>query len=293
MTAPKSELVHPCINRTSKSVSLDRFSTLEMLLPMYQCGVCFVSKPKKTEWLCAALSETLEIHPGFLPYALAADMVIMHSRRVVYTSTHIDAYTLPNGTVLKNFIHTENGFLSSYDNKCPGNYLFIVSGFAIHSSLYHVEREGAWDELVLTNSKFSALRSMVYSTILLVNPTQSIETNRGKMYLDLTPSVISDWLHAFLDTWNDFVRENPGVSVKSVYRTDTEVWYGSPSDHPDAVKLEGYPGLPVLLQYTRERMTDHFCWMFALIQMKTTDASKFVPSGKLIKFLLYFTLTVF
>ena len=245
----------------------------------YSCLLCPTGPSEKMVWVCAGLSEVCDLHPGFMDYKTANDFVIMHLNRVTDTMEFITEYELPNGNVIENFIRTGNGFLSCRLLQRPGTHLFMIPGLSQHSDLYKRGNVGCWSEWTTLNTRYSGLRSMVFSTVLLLNPGQVNCIQQGKMSFDLDPKVISTWFIPFVNTWSHFVERNPNVTINGLYVTDVGLYYGSPTDMDESHMLVGYTGLPLLLQHYRSVLTRLMSKIMGVGKQKPTDANVWVPAG--------------
>ena len=270
-----------CYTAIGKACTRDSFHDLAAVIAKYQCDYCPIATAQRLEWLCAAHSENLELHPGFLDFATSYDMLIAHAHHVTKDMQFIASHVLDNGLVMKNFIVTSNGFLSDTDLQKPGTKLFIVTGYAKHSKLYMRLNPGNWPEYSWNypNPNYAGVRAMVFSLALIVNPAQERDLLRGKMCLDFAPSILSSWCTVFLDCWNQFVELNPCTKVTDIYRTATGFCYGSPSDHADSQPLLLYRGLPLLLNYYHGRISAYVRRIVILSKMRVDDEDADVPSG--------------
>ena len=287
-TAPPDECVWRCHGFTNKKIYRESFAQLDSLLDKYWCAICKKDSPRM-KWTCAAVSENLDLHPGFLPFQTVLDIVVLHSAHVISTAVHVSEYELPNGTVLSDFYHTENGFLSDADMLKPGSVAFFITGISRHTKPYvRLLWDGAMREWNYPNHHYAFIRTHTYATILLLNPDQMINLNCGKLYLDIgvkeadekqlrpTPSL---WLKPFSTCWSQFVARNPHVTVECLYRTDHGIYYGSPTDSPDSYQLSGYRGLPLLLQYYRNRIAKLISTILVTGRMRLSDKEATVPPG--------------
>ena len=253
----------------------------------YWCTVCTKDSIRTMRWTCAAISENLDLHPGLLPFKSVLDMVVMHSAHVISTAVHVPEYTLPNGVILTNFYRTENGFLSDIDMVKPGSVAFFITGISRHTRPYtRLLSEGAMREWNYPNQQYGFIRTHVYSTILLLNPVQEINLNRGKLCLDIGTSTVNNvkvspslWLLPFSTCWSQFVERNPNTTIDTLFRTDTGIYYGSPSEDSEARRLSGYRGLPLLLHYFRNRIAKIISTILVTGRMRLTDKDAVVPSG--------------
>ena len=244
------------------------------------------------EWLCASLSEVLEFHPGYLDFGTSFDMLVSHSHVVTRSMEFVPSHTLPSGAVLKNFIFTDNGFLADTDLKKPGTKMFVITGYAKHSNLYHRLNPGDWFGFSWNypNPKYSGIRAMVFSFALIVNPAQERDLLRGKMSLDFHPDILSPWCKVFLDCWHLFVDSNPCTKITDIYRTATGLFYGSPTDHAESYGLESYSGLPILLSFYHDRLAAIVRQIIIVSKQRVTDVDAHVPLGKLLSFVTIFHL---
>ena len=263
---------------------------MDMLLEKYWCTVCRKDSLRTMKWTCAAISETLDLHPGLLPFKTVLDIVVLHSAHVISTAVHVPEYELPNGVIISNFYRTENGFLSDVDMLKPGSVSFFITGFTRHTRPYvRMLWEGAMREWNYPNQRFGFIRTHTYATILLLNPDQDINLNRGKLYLDIGVHEVDDkqlkptpslWLHSFSTCWSQFVERNPHAIVDGLYRTDCGLYYGSPTDSPISHRLSGYRGLPLVLQYFRNRIAKIISTILVTGKMRLSDKDACVPFGK-------------
>ena len=279
-TAPKPESwALSCYTLMGKTTSRDNFDSVLAVMEKYFCNVCPTDSAVKMDWLCATHSELLELHPGYLDFQTTQDMIILHAFHVIRNMKFVTGFTLPNGTVITNFIVTDNGILADNDLKKPGTKLFFVTGYAKHSDLYKLVNAGEWSEHYTWNVNYAGIRAKLFGFSLLLNPDQDRDLLRGKMALDFAPGILSDWCTAFLDCWQHFVTKNPCTKVTALYRTDTAVFYGSPSDHLDSYRLYGYAGLPLLLVNYHERLTYLVKRIIGVSKMTLKDKKTNVPSG--------------
>ena len=138
---------------------------------------------------------------------------------------------------------------------------------------------GEWSEHNTWNVNYAGIRAKLFSFSLLLTPDQDRDLLRGKMALDFAPNVVSSWCTAFLDCWQHFVTLNPGTKITSIYRTNTALFYGSPTDHPSSTRLFGYSGLPLLLVYFNDRLSFLVKRIIGVSKMKVSDRLANVPSG--------------
>ena len=282
-TAPKPDhWALGCYSGIGKTFTRDSFADLEAVLAKYSCDFCPIESTAKVNWPCAALSEILEMHPGYLDFGTSFDMLVSHARFVSRNMEYFAKYTMSNGTVLKNFIVTDNGFLADTDLTKPGTKLFMITGYAKHSSLYkrseHVDWMGfSWN---YPNPKYAGIRAMTFSLALLINPAQERDLLRGKMALDFHPDILSDWCTVFLECWYSFVDSNPCTKVTEIYRTHTDLYYGSPTDHAVSHRLQSYNGLPLLLSYYHNRISSYIRQIVILSKQRLGDKDADVPLGK-------------
>ena len=284
-------MVWPCYVRSGKTVHCDNHSDLATILSSYHCGICTygpgIDRACDVDWTCLAMSEALETHPGYIKYLVSLDMVIMHFSRVIRTMTFVSSYTTTTGVTLTDFIHTRNGVLCDKDTKRPGTKLPIISGLSRHTSKYKVEKvwnvgfteQSDWN---YPNPNYSRSRTEIYTTIVLLNPAQPFQLNRGKLFLDLDPSCRSTWLAPFTNCWNEFVLSNPCTTIDNLYVTADGVFYGSPSDHEDHYLLQGYAGVPLILSYFRDKISGIWSKLLNIGAMRKTDANVNVPSGTIL-----------
>ena len=283
-TAPKPDhWALGCYSGVGKTCTRDQFEDIETVLSKYDCDYCTLAPDERLSWLCAAVSEVLEMHPGYLDFGTSFDMLVMHAYHVTRSMEFVSSHTLSNGRVLKDFIVTDNGILTDTDLQKPGTKLFMITGYAKHSDLYKRLNPGGWDNYTrrYPNPKYSGLRAMVFSFALLVNPDQERDLIRGKMALDFHPKVISPWCTVFLDCWNMFVDMNPCMKVLDLYRTADGLSYGSLTDHAVSEPLLSYRGLPLLLSHYHDRLSHYIRQIIILSKMKLTDVDADVPPGKL------------
>ena len=282
-----------CYSTIGKTFTRDSFETLGEVLAKYDCDCCPVATDAKPEWLCAAQSEVLELHPGFLDFSTSFDMIISHAFHVTDNMVFVASHALDNGVTFKNFIVTDNGFLADTDLQRPGTKLFIVTGYAKHSKLYMRLNPGNWPDYSWNypNPNYAGVRAMVFTFCLILNPAQERDLLRGKMALDFNPSVLSAWCTTFLDCWNLFVDLNPCTKVTDIYRTSDGLFYGSPSDHTPSHPLLLYRGLPVLLTYYHGRISYYIRQIVILSKMRAEDADADVPAGMLL--LILYCVTVY
>ena len=198
---------------TGKSIVCDDITDIDELFAKYTCLLCPTGPEEKMVWICATHSETLDLHPGFTDFLTACDLVILHMDRIAQTMTYVTEHTLPNGTELKPFIRTGNGVLSCRLLQRPGTHAFLIPGLSQHSDLYKLENAGSWSEWNTLNTRYSGLRAMVYSTILILNPKQVNCLQQGKMSFDLDPKVLSSWFIPFVNSWSQFVDRNPNIVI--------------------------------------------------------------------------------
>ena len=196
-----------------KTTSRDSFSTVAEVMEKYFCGVCPTDPAVKMDWLCATHSELLELHPGYLNFQTTQDMLVLHAFHVIRNMQFVTTYSLPNGTVVSNFIVTDNGMLADNDLRKPGTKLFFITGYAKHSDLYKLVNAGEWSEHNTWNVNYAGIRAKLFSFSLLLTPDQDRDLLRGKMALDFAPDVVSSWCTAFLDCWQHFVTLNPGTKI--------------------------------------------------------------------------------
>ena len=285
-TAPKPDhWALGCYSGIGKTFTRDEFEDIEAVLGKYLCDICPIAPDMKMDWPCAALSEILELHPGYLDFGTSFDMLVSRARHVTRNMKYFATYSLQNGTVLKNFIVTDNGFLGDTDLKKPGTKMFVITGYAKHSNLYKRSNPGGWLDYSWNypNPKYSGIRAMVYTAALIVNPAQERDLLRGKMALDFHPDVLSDWCTVFLDCWYQFVDANPCTKVTSIYRTSTGLFYGSPSDHAVSHALRSYAGLPLLLSYYHDRIASYIRQIIILSKQRIGDVDAHVPAGMLLR----------
>ena len=268
-----------CYMYTGKSILREKFETLDSLMERYSCLLCPTGLGQKMIWLCAGLSEVCDLHPGFLDFKTACDFVIMHLDCITETMEFIDSYTLPNGKEITNFIRTDNGLLADRLLQRPGTNVYVIPGLSQHSDLYKRENIGCWSEWTSLNTRYSGLRSMVFSTALILNPGQVNSLQQGKMSFDLDPKVISTWFVPFVNTWSSFVNRNPNVVITGLYVTDTGIYYGSPTDMEVSHLLMGYCGLPLILQHFRSVFTRLMSKIMGIGKQKPTDKA-WVPLGR-------------
>ena len=263
-----------------KSTSRDSFGTLTEIVNKYSCGYCPTGPSEQMDWICLVNSETMDLHPGFFDYVTARDMITQHAAHISKNMTYVAEYTLPNGTKIKDFIYTDNGMLSTVDMKRPGTKLIMIPGFSKHSDLYKIYYPGEWAEKRYLSKNYASLRATMFTFALMLNPMQDRDLTRGRMYLDFAPGVLSSWCLPFLDCWNLFIEMNPGTKNVCLYMTDDKVYYGSPTDHSSAIRLYGYPGLPLLLLHYQGRLTETVKSLISLTKQRLTDADANVPLGK-------------
>ena len=282
--APQEESVWGCRNQTGKRSHRETFDNLDALFSKYMCTVC-PKDPKDPDvpmnWICAGVSESLELHPGFFDFRRTLDMIIYHVSHISSVAVAVNEYTLPNGIVLKKFYHTENGLLSDIDMRKPGSCSFLITGISRHSSVYtRLQPEGALRSWRYPNKQYSYIRTHTYATLLLLNPGQEINLNRGKLCLDMSKA--STWLISFSNCWSDFIDRNPKIIVTGLFITDNGLFYGSPSDSPVHHKLFGYSAVPIILQYFRDRIGHLVSQILVISKMKLTDTEATVPRGKIL-----------
>ena len=83
----------------------------------------------------------------------------------------------------------------------------------------------------------------------------------------------------FSTCWSQFVARNPHITVECLYRTYHGIHYGSPTDSPDSYQLSGYRGLPLLLQYYRNRIAKLISTILVTGRMRLSDKEATVPPG--------------
>ena len=275
-----------CYSGIGKACTRDSFEGIEAVLAKYLCDFC-LAEPctnfAKLEWPCSALSEVLELHPGYLDFGTSFDMLVSHAYHVTLHMEYFKKYSLSDGTELQNFIVTDNGFLADTDLKKPGTKLFVITGYAKHSSLYKRLNPGGWEGFSWNypNPKYSGVRAMVYTIALILNPAQERDLLRGKMALDFHPDLLSDWCTVFLDCWHLFVDLNPCTKVTEIYRTADGLYYGSPTDHAVAHPLHSYNGLPLLLSHYHDRLSYYVRQIVILSKQRVDDVDAHVPAGML------------
>ena len=293
--APPEETVSRCHGSRDKKIYRENLTQFSSLLDKYWCELCSKDSLRTMRWTCAAISETLDLHPGILPFRTVLDIIVLHAAHVISTAVHVPEYELPNGVVLSNFYHTENGFLSDVDMLRPGSVTFYISGYSRHTKPYtRLLWDGAMREWNYPNQHYAFIRTHTYATILLLNPDQELNLNRGKLYLDIgvknadekqlrsTPSL---WLKPFSTCWSQFIGQNPHVTIDGLYRTDHGIYYGSPSDSPISHRLSGYRGLPLLLHYYRNRIAKLISTILVTGKMRLSDKDATVPPGILMNYL--------
>ena len=282
-TAPKPDhWALGCYSGVGKTFTRDAFPDLAAVLENYACDFCPVTPEARVEWPCASMSEVLEFHPGYLDFGTAFDMLVSHSYHVTRAMEYVTAHVLPNFTVLKNFIYTDNGFLADTDLKKPGTKLFIITGYAKHSNLYKKSIVTDWlgHSWNVTNPNYSGVRAMVFTFALILNPAQERDLLRGKMALDFHPDVHSSWCNVFLDCWHLFVDSNPCTRLAAIYRTSDGLFYGSPSDHAVSYPLVSYHGLPLLLSHYHGRLSSYVRQIVIISKQRIGDVDADVPSGE-------------
>ena len=273
-----------------KSIGRDNFRTVADVIKQYFCNICPTEPGVRMDWRCACNSELLEMHPGYVDFITSHDMLVLHCFHISLNMQFVAEYTLPNGTVLRDFIVTDNGILSDNDMKQPGTKLFMVPGFSKHSDLYKVAFPGEWAEHNHLNANYSGLRALVFSFVTIINPSQDRDIQRGKMSVDMDPRKLSKWCTAFLDCWQSFVNSNPRAQIKALYRTNDGVFYGSPTDHATSHLLYGYAGLPLLLNHYLGRISHYVKQLIALSKQSKKDKKAVVPPGNYFK-LIAITIT--
>ena len=247
----------------------------------YSCLLCPTGPKERMVWTCAGTSEIVDLHPGFLDYRTASDFVIMHLDRITSTMEFVKQYTLPSGREITNFIRTGNGLLADRLIQRPGCHVYVIPGLSQHSDLYRRENIGGLKEWNYLNTRYSGLRAMVFSTVLILNPGQDNSLQSGKMSFDLEPKIMSSWFTPFVNSWSYFVERNPSVVINGLYVVDHGLCYGSPSDMEVSHRLHGYAGLPLLLQYFRSVFTRLLSKIMGIGKQKPTDPEAWVPLGKL------------
>ena len=281
-----------CYVAVGKTCTRDAFDSIDDVLDKYQCDHCPLAQESGLDWVCAAQSEVLELHPGFLDFRTSFDMLIAHAFHVTKNMKFIPTHAIGDGVTLKNFIVTDNGFLADTDLTRPGCKLFIVTGYAKHSKLYKTLNPGDWlgYSWNYPNPNYAGIRAMVFACTLILNPAQERDLLRGKMAFDFGPAVLSDWCSIFLDCWNLFIELNPCTKVAEIYRTSAGLYYGSPTDHDQSYPLLLYRGLPLLLSHYQDRLAAFVKQIIVLSKMRASDTNADVPAGKLlfVAFSFYF-----
>ena len=270
-----------CYAAVGKTFTRDSFETLGEVLAKYDCDSCPLATDAKPEWFCAAQSEVLELHHGFMDFSTSFDMVIAHSFRVTANMVFVASHALDNGVTIKDFVVTDNGFLADTDLQKPGTKLFFVTGYAKHSKLYMRLNPGNWPGYTWNypNSNYAGVRAMLFTIALILNPAQERDMLRGKMCLDLNPTLLSTWCTTFLDCWNLFVDLNPCTKVTDIFLTSNGLYYGSPSDHSKHYPLLLYRGLPLLLTHYQGRISYYVRQLVILSKMRADDDDADVPAG--------------
>ena len=278
-------MLWPCYNLGGKSVLCENISDLGTLLSRYQCGICSYEPTEALSWPCLCLSEALDLHPGKYEFMAAMDMVIHHVHRVSSTCYHVSRHVMPSGTVLTNFTATGNGVLSSVCCRRVGNNLVLIAGRATHTAVYERRNYGGLCEWNYPKPNYARLRTATASLILLLNPTQELDLNCGRLFMDLHPAVSSTWLTPFASSWSAFALRNPRMSISTLYMTADGVYFGSPTDNTNSYRLSGYHGLPLLLSYFRDRLADLYSQILVTGAMRATDVEANVPNGMLLFFM--------
>ena len=263
---------------------LDSDATLDLseLLNHYMCASCPNDYKQvcgaSFEWMCASTSEVLDCHGGFMPFTVARDMMVLHSKAILTQHEFIEQATLSNGYPIRNFVRTRLGLLTDSAMKAPGSMLVFITGSSKHSTLYRdaIGFKGVHNVL---NTRYSGVRSTAYAMLLLTNPKQDVNLQLGRVGFDMHPKVLSSWSFAFFNTWADFVYFNPGVEITELYMADDGVYLGSPTSTPNARKLHATTGFPIMIQYYRDLLAKHVGRMFAMSKMGVTDDAE-VPAGK-------------
>ena len=284
--APPEESVWACRYNTGKKAHRETFEDLGTLISKYMCILCS-KDPKDPDvpmnWVCASVSENLELHPGFLDFRRTLDMVVYHASHIAAVAVSVNEYTLSTGIVLKKFYHTENGLLTDIDMRKPGSCAFFITGISRHSSVYtRLQPEGSLRPWRYPNRQYSYIRTHTYATILFLNPQQEINLNRGKLCLDL--STTSTWLRSFSNCWAEFIDRNPKVQINGLFVTDNGVFYGCPTDSSVSHQLTGYSAVPIILQYFRDKIGHLVSQILVTSKMKPTDTEATVPKGIYFKF---------
>ena len=212
-TSPKPEAwALACYTAMEKTICRDNFRTVAAVMEKYYCDICPLDPDvRNTTWRCAVGSEALELHPGYMDFLTSHDMLVLHCYHVSNNMQFVPEFTLPNGTIMRNFITTNNGILSDNDMRRPGTKLFMIPGFSKHSDLYKTAFPGEWAEKNYINKNYSGLRAMVFSFVTIVNPSQDRDLMRGKMSIDMDPRKLSKWCTAFLDCWQCFINKDTSV----------------------------------------------------------------------------------
>ena len=163
----------------------DSERTLELseLMERYMCEDCPKDHKKicgmPFEWMCTAVSETVDCHGGFMPFKTSRDMMILHSKAVLAEQEFVGHFVLSNGYTIRNFTRTKYGILTNPAMKAPGCLLVFITGNSKHSTLY---RDVPGFGKVLS-TRYSGIRSTAYAMLLLTNPDQDVNLQMGRIGL--------------------------------------------------------------------------------------------------------------
>lgn len=272
-----------CYDLMETMIDSDDSLCLSDLMDLYMCLGCPKDHKDKCglpfEWVCASVSESMDCHGGFMPFTVARDMMILHSKAVLEEHEFIGSFELSNGFVIRNFVRTRNGVLTNAAMKTPGTNLVFITGNSKHSTLYR-DAPGFDGVRKVLNTRHSGMRSTACAMLLLTNPDQDVNLQMGRISFDLNPRVLSQWSYGFFNSWADFVYFNPNVEITELYMTDGGVCLGSLTDTPNARRLYADTGFPLVLQYYRDLIAKHIGQLLAMAKMGADDDDDAdVPSG--------------
>ena len=255
--------------------------SLDALIARFTCSTCLLDPTQRLNWQCVAVSETMDCHPGFMPFSTARDMMVLHCQSILYSSEYISEYVMFNGTKLRKFVRSDFGILSDVAMNGPGTQLIFVTGNSKHSDVTIV-----LDGRRTLNPNFAAIRSTFRSMVLLLNPLQAINLQMGRLGFDLGPKVLSAWCSPFLNSWADFIIQNPGVCIEELYMSAQGLNYGSPSLMARTHLLTSENGMPIILQYFRDALAKHFSKILALARLGSEDGLP-LPKGEYLVLFCY------
>ena len=273
-TCPRPQrFAQPCFNLMGDLVDETDALPMDQLMDRFTCTNCPISPPLQVRWTCAAASNVVDCHPGFFPFKVARDFMVLHTQAKLYESEYIPEYRLSTGAVVRKFVRTNTGLLTDVALQSTGTLLVYITGNSKHTSLYRVV-----DGKRVLNVQYSAMRSSFRAMLMLTNPAQSCTLDMGRLGFDMNPKILSLWAAPFFNTWADFSFRNPGVEITELYMTAKGLTYGSKSNSTQSFLLYDDTVLPLLLQYYRDVLAKHIGRILAIGKMRKTDDFK-VPSG--------------